>query len=311
MVNDSEKQVVILKIGTEEFGVDIFEVKEIIKHEDITPVPESKDYVEGIINIRGSVITLIDLAKKLNLPSNPETKDTRTMIIDAKDAFIGMRVDEVVRVSKFSAKSILPPPKTITEKIHDDFIEGVVVVDENPIIILDLTKIFEDEELHKLDEQGKIAEKEHEKEIQTEQQKKEIQTETNQKEQIQKQTASNQEEPQNTKATKTKQPEKPKPIKTIKKVTKKKITKTLKKSEDGFHFITRTGDELKDAKELHNYVETLSDDEFKQFVTDDKNDFYNWLKHAVKDDELANNIQNLKTKDDITKTIFEHIKKYI
>ncbi|MFP4567890.1 MAG: chemotaxis protein CheW [Candidatus Woesearchaeota archaeon] len=321
MNNDSEKQLVIFKIGDEEFGVDIFEVREIIKHEEMTHVPEAKEYVEGIINLRGNVITLIDLAKKLQLDSKQDTKDTRTIVIEAKNTQIGMRVDEVVRVMKIPKEKITPPPKTITDKIHDDFIEGVAVINETPIIILDLARVFEEDELHKFDEDGKkikIEEQKNETKNNVAEEKvenikedlrdeiKEEQKQDAQKE-IKDTTKTDADEKKDEPEKKEEKP-KPKPKAKLKKITKKK---TLKKSDEGFHFITIKGDELKDAKDLHNYVKTLNDDEFKQFVTEDKNDFYNWLKYAVKDNDLADKVKKLKTKQDVTQTLAEHIKDLI
>ena len=138
-----EKQLVIFSIGTEKFGVDISEVREIIKLEGITKIPDTAEYIDGIINLRGRIIVIIDLAKKLVMKSNDRGKDTRIIVIESGDNAIGMVVDNCSEVIRLNTSQIEPAPKIVTKKINSDFLEGVGVMKEGLIMLLALHKVID------------------------------------------------------------------------------------------------------------------------------------------------------------------------
>ncbi len=148
----SERQLVVFKIGTEEFGVDINEVREIIKMEDITKIPNTEEYIDGVINLRGKIIVIIDLSKKLNLPIKERNKDSRIIVIEVNSNTIGMIVDGCNEVLRISGSQIESAPDIIKKKISQEYLEGVGILKDRLIILLDLAKVVGDKELEKLQE---------------------------------------------------------------------------------------------------------------------------------------------------------------
>lgn len=136
-----EKQLVIFKIFNEEFGVDIDQVKEIIKMEDITVIPNADDYIKGVINLRGKIIVVISLAKKLNLEQKGFDKNTRIVIIELDDLVIGMIVDSVEEVLRVTVDKLSSTPEMITKELNQEYLQGVCILDKRLIILLNLTKI--------------------------------------------------------------------------------------------------------------------------------------------------------------------------
>lgn len=136
-----EKQLVIFKLAKEEFGVEISEVKEIIKMEDITVIPNVEDHIKGVINLRGKIIVILSLAKKLNLQQKDSDKDTRIVIIEIGDTVVGMIVDSVEEVLRVTTDKISATPDMISKDINQEYLQGVCILDKRLIILLDLTKL--------------------------------------------------------------------------------------------------------------------------------------------------------------------------
>jgi purine-binding chemotaxis protein CheW len=151
----AERQLVIFKLGSEEFGVDINEVREIIKMEDITRIPNTESYIDGVINLRGKIIVVIDLAKKLNLTAKEHNKDTRVIVIEVGKSTIGMIVDGCNEVLRLSGDQIEVAPDIIKSKIQEDYLEGVGILKDRLIILLDLGKVLASSEMEKVANIGK------------------------------------------------------------------------------------------------------------------------------------------------------------
>jgi purine-binding chemotaxis protein CheW len=148
--NFSERQLVIFRLGTEEFGVDIGKVREIIKLEDITKIPNTEEYINGVINLRGKIIVIIDLAKKLNLAANGHNKDTRIIVIEVNQSTIGMIVDGCNEVMRLSSDHIESAPEIVRKKLSQDYLEGVGMLKDRLIILLDLAKVIGEAEIDKV-----------------------------------------------------------------------------------------------------------------------------------------------------------------
>ncbi len=144
-VSDDILQLVSFNIGTEEFGVDILKVQEINRMVEITRVPRSPDFVEGIINLRGKVIPIIDLRKRFNLQITDHDKNTRIVVVDIEGQTMGMIVDSVSEVLRIPATTIEPTPDVVTS-VDSDYIRGVAKLDNRLLIYLDLAKILTGEE---------------------------------------------------------------------------------------------------------------------------------------------------------------------
>lgn len=152
--NFDERQIVVFKIGNEEFGVNIMEVREIIRMEDITKIPNSSEFVEGVINLRGGIIVVIDLAMKMRLQTKESDKNTRIIVIETNKSTVGMVVDSATEVLRISGTNVKPAPEIITKKIDASYIEGVGVVDERLLILLDLAKVLGSDDFEAIAQQG-------------------------------------------------------------------------------------------------------------------------------------------------------------
>jgi purine-binding chemotaxis protein CheW len=150
-----ERQLVIFRIGKEEFGVDISDVKEIIKLENTTHIPETEDYVEGIINLRGKIVTIIDLSKKLAIGSIKKNDNTRVLVTEIRGSTLGFVIDSCNEVLRLTGDKIESAPKIITNKINADYIQGVGLIDNRLIVIIDLGKIMSDKEITQLSKNSK------------------------------------------------------------------------------------------------------------------------------------------------------------
>jgi purine-binding chemotaxis protein CheW len=137
-----ELQLVSFTIGSEEFGVDILKVQEINRTVEITRVPQAPHYVEGVINLRGKVIPIIDLRKRFGLELKEHDKNTRIVVVDIDGNVMGMIVDSVSEVLRLPADTIEPPPELVTG-INAEYIKGVAKLEDRLLIFLDLSKVVE------------------------------------------------------------------------------------------------------------------------------------------------------------------------
>jgi purine-binding chemotaxis protein CheW len=144
-----ELQLVSFNIGSEEFGVDILKVQEINRMVEITKVPQAPHYVEGVINLRGKVIPIIDLRKRFNLEVKEYDKNTRIVVVDIGGNIMGMIVDAVSEVLRLPNDTIEPPPELVTG-INAEYIKGVAKLQDRLLIFLDLSKVIDATEMSQL-----------------------------------------------------------------------------------------------------------------------------------------------------------------
>jgi len=144
-------QLVSFKIGEEEFGVEISRVREIIKLLEITSIPNSPPFVEGIINLRGSTVPVISLRKRLNMEERKADNQSRIIVIDFSGKTIGFIVDAVYEVLRIESNIIENPPE-IACGINQNLINSICKLDDRLLILLDLERILNEEETHKLSE---------------------------------------------------------------------------------------------------------------------------------------------------------------
>ena len=138
---DEGRQVVAFKLRDEEYGVSILNVQEIRNLTDITRVPFSADFIKGVINLRGSVLPVIDLKKRLVLAETPYTDDTRIVTVNIDDLHVGMLVDAVTEVLTIDSKPV-DTKKAINDKSGSRFLSGIGNVDGRLIIMLNLEEII-------------------------------------------------------------------------------------------------------------------------------------------------------------------------
>lgn len=147
-----EIQVVIFRLGREEFGVRIEQVKEIIEMTHITRMPKAPSFIEGVINLRGQVIAVIDLAKQFDLPASERGEETRIVVVDVDDKMVGMIVGSVPEVLRISAKDIDPTPSLIESRIDTRYIDGIGKLEGRLFVLLNLGKVLSAEEVKGVEE---------------------------------------------------------------------------------------------------------------------------------------------------------------
>ena len=147
----TEVQMVAFKLENEEFAVDIHQVREVLKMTQVTPLPQSAHYIEGVINLRGEVIPVVDLRKRFELSGNKCNDQTRIIIVEIMDNDVGLIVDSVTEVLRFPSTAIQAPPTRIAGT-RTDLIRGVGKIEHRLLIILDIEKILSTEEIIALDE---------------------------------------------------------------------------------------------------------------------------------------------------------------
>ena len=139
--DDNETQLVVFKMGDEFFGVDISIVESIIKIQEITLVPHAHLYVEGVTNLRGTVVPVIDLRTRFSMPRVEPTKDTRIIVVEHEGAMIGMVVDAVTEVLRIPSR-VIEPPSAFVAGFDSAFITGIAKFNSRLITMLDFAKIF-------------------------------------------------------------------------------------------------------------------------------------------------------------------------
>lgn len=144
-----EIQVVGLRIGRETFGIPISLVREIVRVPEITAVPNAPDYVEGVINLRGKIISVIDLRKRFGDPNLELSKKSRVVVAEIENRTVGLVVNSASEVLKLSMSDI-EPPNTVFPDGDIDYVTGVGKLKDRLIILLELSKILKSGELRKL-----------------------------------------------------------------------------------------------------------------------------------------------------------------
>lgn len=138
-------QLVSFFIGDEEFGVDILYVQEINRVSQVTKVPNAPEFVNGVINLRGRVIPVIDLRLKFGMPKKEHDKNTRIIVMEVSGKTVGFIVDSVNEVLRIS-KNVTEPAPELALGINSEYIKAVGKLDDRLLILIDLEKILSKDE---------------------------------------------------------------------------------------------------------------------------------------------------------------------
>jgi purine-binding chemotaxis protein CheW len=138
-------QLVSFRLLQEEYGIEITRVQEIILMGEITRIPQTPNYIKGLINLRSTVIPIVDLRLRFGLPSQEPTDETRIMVVNMSGKTIGIIVDAVSEVLRISNDQISPPPPTVTG-LGRDYLTGLVNLDDRLLILLNIDQLFGEEE---------------------------------------------------------------------------------------------------------------------------------------------------------------------
>ncbi len=138
-------QLVSFRLAQEEYGIEITKVQEIILMGEITRVPQTPDYIKGLINLRSTVIPIVDLRLRFGLPKEEPTDETRIMVVNVAGKTIGIIVDAVSEVLRIGHEQIAPPPPTVAG-LGQEYLTGLVKLDSRLLILLDIDKILGQDE---------------------------------------------------------------------------------------------------------------------------------------------------------------------
>ena len=144
-LQDEILQLVTFLIGNEEFGVEILKVQEINKMMQVTKIPNSPSFVEGVINLRGKVIPIINLRNKLRLSPKEHDKNTRIIVMEIQGKTVGFIVDAVSEVLRIP-RSITEPPPPMIGGVSSEYIVSVGKLEDRLLILLDVDRILSNEE---------------------------------------------------------------------------------------------------------------------------------------------------------------------
>ena len=145
-------QLVTFVVADEEFAIPILTVQEINRMMEITRVPESPDCVDGVINLRGRIIPVIDLRKRFGLGASERSNDSRIVVVEVNEGVIGFTVDRVNEVLRVSADIVDPPPPMVCNHDGADYVQGVGKLDDRLLLMLDVNRLFNADEMSRIQE---------------------------------------------------------------------------------------------------------------------------------------------------------------
>jgi purine-binding chemotaxis protein CheW len=134
-----EEQVVVFRLDSESYGIDIFRVNEIIRLREITPIPQTGSHIRGLVNLRGKTIPVVDLRARFSMMSGDDGDSTRIIVVESDSGNIGIVVDEVCEVITLDTAHVEEPPALVSG-FSTEFVRGVAKREDNLITLLDLDK---------------------------------------------------------------------------------------------------------------------------------------------------------------------------
>ena len=156
----SSQQYVTFSLGDELFGVEVTRTREILSLTPVTKVPQTPDYLLGVINLRGQVVPVVDMRLKLGMAAGEQTEDTCIIVVEVQvedeSIVVGALADAVREVLEVRSDQIEPPPRLGT-RLKTEFITGMGKVDDHFIILLNIDRIFSSDELSIVQDAGQVA----------------------------------------------------------------------------------------------------------------------------------------------------------
>lgn len=137
------QQYVVFRLGKEEYAFDIISVKEIRDLDQVAKVHRSPSYIEGVINLRGKLVTVVDLRKRLGIPAKAPDDASKVVIVDASDAPVGFLVDEVTEVVRVDPAAIEAAPSYVADGMEAEYVKGIAKLDGRLVTIVDPVRILD------------------------------------------------------------------------------------------------------------------------------------------------------------------------
>ncbi len=145
MSQGDDIQVVVFRVGGQDFAFDIFHVQRILRYERPVALPKAPPFLEGVLTVQGTVVPVIDLRKRFELPGAVQDEETRTMVLEVEGAAIGAVVDAVVEVLRVAAAKIAPPPPVV-RGLAAEYIQGVITLPGRTIVLLHAARLLNSKE---------------------------------------------------------------------------------------------------------------------------------------------------------------------
>jgi purine-binding chemotaxis protein CheW len=139
-------QLVVFRVGTEEYGLDILRIKEIINPLRITPVPRAPAFVEGVVELRGTIVPVVDMRKRFDLPATPLGRRGKYVIVGIMGRVVGLVVDGVAETLRVPRPDVKSPPELFADALAAEFFDGVCYLKGRILFILNLDKILTSQE---------------------------------------------------------------------------------------------------------------------------------------------------------------------
>ncbi len=146
-----EQQLVVFRLGSEKYGIDIGRVQGIERMQPVTVVPRAPHFVEGVINLRGQITPVINLRARFGFERVEPTKETRIVVVYMRDQWVGLVVDAVEGVSRLSSSQI-EPPSAFVRSAESGYLRGIAKIEDGLLILLDLDKVLDGQEVAQLAE---------------------------------------------------------------------------------------------------------------------------------------------------------------
>jgi len=137
-----ERQILVFRVAREELGLDISCVREVLRPQEVYPLPKAPDFIEGVINLRGHIVALIDLGKRLHASQKEEEPNQRIIICRVNKFIVGLMVNTLKEIIALSKEDIKPIPEVVSMQMEAELISGMARVGEKFIPILDLEHIL-------------------------------------------------------------------------------------------------------------------------------------------------------------------------
>jgi len=145
MSNGDNVQVVVFRVGGQDFAFDIFQVQRILGYEAPAALPKAPPFLAGVLSVQGTIVPVIDLRKRFDLPEAEIREETRIMVLECDGAPIGAVVDAVVEVLRVSAAQIAPPPP-IVRGLAAEYVQGIISLSARTIIMLHAVRLLNSSE---------------------------------------------------------------------------------------------------------------------------------------------------------------------
>jgi len=149
-VKNENRQILVFSVANEELGLDISCVREILRPQAIYPLPKTPPFIEGVINLRGHIVALIDLRKRLNARQIEDENKKRIIVCRVNKSIVGLTVSSLKEIIALSEENIRPTPEVVSMQMETDVISGIATVGKRMIAILDLEHILTKKEITEL-----------------------------------------------------------------------------------------------------------------------------------------------------------------